>query len=126
MRFLEVHWPRARLISAFVMWRTDGGARVRHVDGFDGARAKVVDFDIIDADMHIVGADGIFDGSPVQPGVDPKLVPQNTFPPVRDEKQDDPQIYYGLSLSVLVKLGPLNDDSTIRFTSAGADFRVPM
>lgn len=113
---------RARLDRVFVMWRTEGGTRVCHVDGYDGARARVVDADVIDQDMHHPCADGVFDGSPDQPGTDPKLVDTtNSFAAL-----DRPDIFYGLGLSVLVRFSPENDHGIVWFTSAGADFLAPV
>jgi hypothetical protein len=118
---------RARLTRAFVLWRADGGTRVWHIDGWDGARAQLVNADVIDEDMHVPGADGIFDGSGTQPGSDPKLVDDvNSFSPLSEGDNKFPRVFYGLTLSVRVKFSPDNDNGTITFTSAGADFEAPV
>ena len=104
---------RARLSAVFVMWRTDGGSRVKSVHVWDGAKDRLM--------THDLDAFGDFSGGTGQPGSHPKLVPdRNAF-----TVGGDPPVFYGVGVSVLVQFPAGSDNGVITFTSAGADFITP-
>jgi hypothetical protein len=97
---------RARLIKGFVLFRSDAGVLLTHVDIWDGAK-KLGDF------SPPSGISGIHDG---KSGLGDLLANVTMW-----ELRDQPQVFWGVCLSAQVQFEVAG---TITFTTAGADFVV--
>lgn len=97
---------RAKLIKGFVLFRSDAGVLLGHVDIWDGAR-KLGDF------SPSPGISGVHDGKSglgdLQPNVTMWQLP------------GQPEVFWGVCLSAQVRF---EAQGTITFTTAGADFAV--